>query len=224
MNTIQRNIKRIKSDVAKEAVRIGRKAESIGILAVSKKQPINAIEEAWDSGITDFGENYLQEALPKMEALKHLPITWHFIGKIQSNKTRLIAENFQWVHTIDQLKIARRLDAQTPKGKLLQVCLQVNIDDDPNKAGITSHEAKGFLSELRELKRIRVRGMMVILHKNAIPMESYRRTASLFEKSFEEDQNNWDTLSMGMTNDYREAVKNGASLLRIGTGIFGKRL
>ena len=224
MNTIQRNIKRIKSDVAKEAVRIGRKAESIGILAVSKKQPINAIEEAWDSGITDFGENYLQEALPKMEALKHLPITWHFIGKIQSNKTRLIAENFQWVHTIDRLKIARRLDAQTPKGKLLQVCLQVNIDDDPNKAGITSHEAKGFLSELRELKRIRVRGMMVILHKNAIPMESYRRTASLFEKSFEEDQNNWDTLSMGMTNDYREAVKNGASLLRIGTGIFGKRL
>ena len=224
MNTIQRNIKRIKSDVAKEALQAGRTAGSISILAVSKKQPINAIEEAWDAGITDFGENYLQEALPKMQALKHLPITWHFIGKIQSNKTRLIAENFQWVHTIDRLKIARRLDAQTPKGKLLQVCLQVNIDDDPNKAGVTSHEAKGFLSELRNLKRIRVRGMMVILHKNAIPMESYRRTASLFEKSFEEDQNNWDTLSIGMTNDYREAVKNGASLLRIGTGIFGKRL
>ena len=224
MNTIQRNIKRIKSDVAKEALQVGRKAGSISILAVSKKQPINAIEEAWDAGITDFGENYLQEALPKMQALKHLPITWHFIGKIQSNKTRLIAENFQWVHTIDRLKIARRLDAQTPKGKLLQVCLQVNIDDDPNKAGVTSHEAKGFLSELRDLKRIRVRGMMVILHKNAIPMESYRRTASLFENAFEEDQDNWDTLSMGMTKDYREAVKNGASLLRIGTGIFGKRL
>ena len=224
MNTIQKNIKRIKSDVAKEALQVGRKAGSISILAVSKKQPINAIEEAWDAGITDFGENYLQEALPKMQALKHLPITWHFIGKIQSNKTRLIAENFQWVHTIDRLKIARRLDAQTPKGKLLQVCLQVNIDDDPNKAGVTSHEAKGFLSELCDLKRIRVRGMMVILHKNAIPMESYRRTASLFENAFEEDQNNWDTLSMGMTNDYREAVKNGASLLRIGTGIFGKRL
>ena len=194
------------------------------LLAVSKTKPAADIETAYAAGLTHFGENYLQEAVAKVQALAHLPLTWHFIGAVQSNKTRAIAENFHWVHTVDRAKIARRLSEQCPAGKTLNVCLQVNIDGDPAKAGVQPGDpiAK-LLDEVANLSGLRVRGLMTILERAGDPLPSYRRVAALLEKLAARAPRPWDTLSMGMSNDYAQAIMAGATHVRIGTDIFGPR-
>ena len=169
----------------------------VHLVAVSKTKPVTAIESAYAAGLTDFGENYLQEATAKIRALAHLPLTWHFIGAIQSNKTRAIAQNFHWVHTLDRGKIARRLSDQCPQGKILNVCLQVNIDQDPAKAGVLSEHAAALLDEVTPLPNLRVRGLMTVLESTGDPLSGYRRLAALFADLADRGQESWDTLSMG---------------------------
>lgn len=201
----------------------GRDPADIHLVAVSKTKPTAAIEEAYAAGLTDFGENYVQEATAKIRALAHLPLNWHFIGAIQSNKTRSIAENFQWVHTVDRSKIARRLSDQCPPGKILDACLQVNIDLDPAKAGVLPEHAAALLDEVARLPNLRVRGLMTILESAGDPLSSYQRLAALFADLAGHGQQSWDTLSMGMSRDYPQAIMAGATHVRIGTDIFGPR-
>lgn len=190
---------------------------------MSKRKPSSDIKAAYAAGLTNFGENYLQEALPKIAELADLPITWHFIGAIQSNKTRAIAENFHWVHTIDRVKVARRLADQCPPGKVLQACIQVNIDADPAKAGAAPKAVGNLLAELGALTNLRLRGLMAILDLNSDPLQSYRRVQELFVAVGREQGSHWDTLSMGMSRDFEAAIEAGATFVRVGTEIFGAR-
>ncbi len=193
------------------------------MIAVSKRKPTRAIEDAHRAGLSDFGENYLQEALPKIAALEHLPLRWHFIGALQSNKTRQVARHFDWVHTVDRPKIARRLNQQCPEGKRLQVCLQVNVDADPGKSGVEPAAAADLLREVSGLDRLAIRGLMTIVDPNADTRESFARMAGLFSRLAPLAADPWDTLSMGMSNDYEQAIMAGATHVRIGTAIFGAR-
>jgi len=224
LRSISKNIAATRSSVAAAAKAAGRDPASVHVVAVSKRKPADAIEAAYAAGLTDFGENYLQEAVAKIHALAHLPLTWHFIGAIQSNKTRPIAENFHWVHTVDRGKIARRLSEQCPPGKALDVCLQVNIDADPAKAGVLPGKAVAtLLNEVAHLPNLRVRGLMTILESTADPLPSYQRLAQLFSDLADRAPPSWDTLSMGMSKDYSQAIMAGATQVRIGTSIFGPR-
>jgi pyridoxal phosphate enzyme (YggS family) len=201
----------------------GRNPAHVHLVAVSKTKPATAIEAAYAAGLTDFGENYLQEAITKIRALAHLRLTWHFIGAIQSNKTRSIAENFHWVHTVDRSRIARRLSEQCPQGKILDACLQVNIDQDPAKAGVLPEHAATLLDEVAQLPNLRVRGLMTVLEYAGDPLSGYQRLAALFADLADRGQESWDTLSMGMSRDYPQAIMAGATHVRIGTDIFGPR-
>jgi len=224
LHSISKNIAATKARVLAAAQAAGRDPAEINVVAVSKKKPATDIEAAYAAGLTDFGENYLQEAVGKIQALGHLPLTWHFIGAIQSNKTRLIAENFNWVHTIDRTRIARRLSEQCPAGKALDVCLQVNIDADPAKAGVLPEDAAALLDDVVGLPNLRLRGLMTILESAADPLASYKRLAALFaDLAGALNAENWDTLSMGMSKDYAQAIMAGATHVRIGTDIFGAR-
>lgn len=223
LHSIAKNIAATQARIADAARAVGREPDSVKLIAVSKRKPIEQIEQAYAAGLTNFGENYLQEAIPKIEALSHLPITWHFIGAIQSNKTRAIAEHFHWVHTIDRSKIAKRLNDQCPSGKTLQACLQVNVDADPSKAGVDSHHAAQTLKDIDELPAIQLRGLMTILRLDADPLKGYNRLHDLFEELRGDTHEPWDTLSMGMSRDYPEAIASGATHVRIGTDIFGAR-
>jgi pyridoxal phosphate enzyme (YggS family) len=223
LHSISHNVASVRSCVVSAARAAQRDPDEVCLIAVSKRQPARAIEEAHGAGLKDFGENYLQEALPKIAALGHLPLTWHFIGALQSNKTRQVARHFDWVHTVDRPKIARRLNEQCPDDKTLQVCLQVNIDADPGKAGVDPAAVADLLKELVDLERICVRGLMTILDPNADAPESFARMAKLFAGLAPLAAGRWDTLSMGMSNDYEQAIMAGATHVRIGTAIFGAR-
>ena len=224
LHSISKNIAATKARVLAAAQAAGRDPGEIHVVAVSKKKPATDVEAAYAAGLTDFGENYLQEAVNKIQALGHLPLTWHFIGAIQSNKTRLIAENFHWVHTIDRIRIARRLSEQCPAGRTLDVCLQVNIDADPAKAGVLPAAAAALLDDVVGLPNLRLRGLMTILESAADPLASYKRLAALFvDLAGAASAENWDTLSMGMSKDYAQAIMAGATHVRIGTDIFGAR-
>lgn len=223
LHSISQNVAAVRSSVAAAALTAHRNPEDVCLIAVSKRHPAAAIEEAHGAGLNDFGENYLQEALPKIATLNHLPLTWHFIGAIQSNKTRQIARHFHWVHTVDRPRIAKRLNEQCPEGKTLQVCLQVNIDADPGKSGVDPNSAADLLTEVVGLERLQVRGLMTMLDPDADALESYTRTAELFAELAPLTVGRWDTLSMGMSNDYEQAIMAGATHVRIGTAIFGAR-
>ncbi len=223
LRAIAKNIATIQARKAAAARSAGRDPESVVIVAVAKRKPASDIEQAYAAGLTNFGENYLQEAIPKIVALGHLPLTWHFIGSIQSNKTRAIAEHFDWVHTIDRTKIAQRLNDQCPAGKTLQACLQVNVDADPAKAGVAAADAQAALLEMADLPALRVRGLMTILNADADPQASYQRMHELFVELGRSAPKPWDTLSMGMSRDYPQAIANGATIVRIGNEIFGAR-
>jgi len=223
LHSISENIAATKASVNAAAHAAGRDPTDIHLVAVSKNKPGAAIEAAYAVGLTDFGENYLQEAVGKIQALAHLPLTWHFIGAIQSNKTRPIAEYFHWVHTVDRGKIARRLSEQCPQGKILDVCLQVNIDQDSAKAGVLPGDAATLLDEVAGLPNLRVRGLMTILESCGDPLPSYQRLAALFIDLAGRGKGPWDTLSMGMSKDYAQAIMAGATHVRIGTDIFGPR-
>ena len=192
-------------------------------MAVSKTRPASAIRQAHAAGVQHIGENYLQEALSKIAELQDLPLTWHFIGPIQSNKTRAIAEHFDWVHSIDRLKIAQRLSAQRPAHlPPLNVCLQVNISDEDSKAGVPVAELDALAREVTDLPGLRLRGLMAI-PAPAADSEARRQPLRALRETMAALALPLDTLSMGMSDDLDEAIAEGATMVRIGSALFGAR-
>ncbi|MEL0168913.1 MAG: YggS family pyridoxal phosphate-dependent enzyme [Pseudomonadaceae bacterium] len=223
MSTIAENIANVRERIQRAAETAGRPPEAITLLAVSKTRPASAIRDAWAAGLKDIGENYLQEALDKMAELTDLPLCWHFIGPIQSNKTRPIAEHFDWVHSVDRLKIAQRLSDQRPEHlPPLNVCLQVNISDEDSKSGISLAELPALAAAVAALPRIRLRGLMAI-PAPAETSEARRAPLAALRQAAEGLPLALDTLSMGMSDDLTEAVQEGATIVRIGTALFGQR-
>ncbi len=226
MTTIAYNLQAVRTAIAEAAVRAGRSTDEVTLLAVSKTFAHDAIREAYLAGQTCFAENYLQEAIEKIIALHDLPLEWHFIGPIQSNKTRIIAENFNWVHSVDRLKIAKRLSEQRPENlPALQICLQVNISDEESKSGIPLDEVDELAIAISKLPRIQLRGLMAIPapSKDArLQRQPFKLLREILERENRHDLN-LDTLSMGMSDDFSAAISEGATMVRIGTAIFGNR-
>ena len=201
------------------------KSQKVQVIAVSKKKPCSEIIKANKLGIENFGENYLQESLEKIENLKNEKIIWHFIGKIQSNKCKDIAENFAWVHTLDRLKIALKLNKYVPEGKKLKILIQVNLDNDLNKGGIKKEEVVSFKREVQKLSNLDFNGIMIMPSVNADDGKLkliYEEAWKLAKEICEPNEKKCE-LSMGMTHDFKIAVEAGSSMVRIGTGIFGER-
>ena len=226
MNDIEENLQSIRARILAAAAACGRDADSIRLLAVSKRKPSGDIRAAYAAGQSEFGENYLQEALEKMTELDDLDICWHFIGAIQSNKTRPIAQSFDWVHCVDRLKIAHRLSDQRPAERgPLNACIQVNLDDEASKAGIDLAELPELAAAVAGLPGIRLRGLMTI----PAPRDDYAAQCRSFARmtealaSLRRQGLDCDTLSMGMTGDMEAAIAQGSTLVRIGTAIFGER-
>ncbi|TLX53378.1 YggS family pyridoxal phosphate-dependent enzyme [Stutzerimonas nosocomialis] len=223
MSTIATNIAKVGARIREAAQASARDAESVGLLAVSKTQPAEAIREAFGAGVRDFGENYLQEALDKQTALTDLALHWHFIGPIQSNKTKAIAEHFDWVHSVDRLKIAQRLSEQRPDALgPLNICLQVNVSGEASKSGCAPEAVAGLAEAIAELPRLRLRGLMTIPAPTEDPTEQRRAFARLRQLK-EALGPDLDTLSMGMSQDLEAAIAEGATWVRIGTALFGAR-
>jgi len=208
------------------ARRAGRDPGGVRLLAVSTQQPVEAIAAAADAGQMEFGENYVREGIPKIEALRGRPLTWHFIGQLQANKTREVAEHFQWVHTVDRERIATRLDAQRPHfAGPLDVLLQVRLGDEPGKGGAQPADLPKLAQFVAGLPRLRLRGLMCI--PPPLPDEAAQRVPFARLRGLLADLNDrghrLDTLSMGMSADLEAAVLEGATLVRIGTAVFGPR-
>jgi pyridoxal phosphate enzyme (YggS family) len=206
----------------------GRDPSAVRLLAVSKQQPAAAIRAAFEAGQLEFGENYLQEALPKIRELAALPIVWHFIGQLQGNKTRAVAENFAWVHTLDRERIARRLSAQRPHhAPPLEVLVQVRLDEEPDKGGVEPQELPRLAEIVAGLPRLRLRGLMSIPAPPGDAQLSAQRIPFARLRALLADLNarghDLDTLSMGMSADLEAAVAEGATIVRVGTALFGPR-
>ncbi|MDE0420151.1 MAG: YggS family pyridoxal phosphate-dependent enzyme [Gammaproteobacteria bacterium] len=193
----------------------------VRLVAVSKARTASEIANAHAAGQRDFGENYLQEAVVKIKALAELDIVWHFIGAIQSNKTTDIARHFQWIHTVDRPKIANRLDQAAERP--LDVCIQVNVDDEPQKAGVSARDLPALVDHVLALPRLRLRGLMAIPRAGGDRRASFRELRSLFDDLGADAGDHWDSLSMGMSEDFETAIDEGATMVRIGTAIFGPR-
>jgi pyridoxal phosphate enzyme (YggS family) len=223
---VTENLALIRNLLATTATEADRDPDSISLLAVSKKQPLEKIVEAAAAGHRDFGENFVQEGLDKMQASSNADLTWHLIGHLQSNKTRVVAEYFDWVHTIDKLKTAKRLSQQRPAHlSPLNICLQVNIDDEPGKSGVSVNAVRALAVACAELPGIRLRGLMclpAIREDFAAQREPFARLRRIQEEMQPEDLS-LDTLSMGMSGDFRAAIFEGATIVRIGTALFGER-
>ncbi|EZP69195.1 YggS family pyridoxal phosphate-dependent enzyme [Pseudomonas sp. P7] len=223
MSTIADNIGLVSQRIRAAADAVQRDASSIHLLAVSKTKPAQAVREAYAAGQLEFGENYLQEALGKQAELTDLPLSWHFIGPIQSNKTRAIAENFAWVHSVDRLKIAQRLSEQRPADlPPLNICIQVNVSGEASKSGCTPADLPALANAISALPRLTLRGLM------AIPEPTEDRTEQDAAFATVRDLQNslnlpLDTLSMGMSHDLESAIAQGATWVRIGTALFGAR-
>lgn len=223
MSTIADNILQVSSRIQAAAKAAHRDENSIQLLAVSKTKPAEALREAYAAGIRDFGENYLQEALGKQLELADLPLIWHFIGPIQSNKTRAIAEHFDWVHSVDRLKIAQRLSEQRPADlPPLNICIQVNVSGEASKSGCTPADLAALADAISALPRLKLRGLMAIPE----PTEDRAAQDAAFAavQSLQASLNlPLDTLSMGMSHDLESAIAQGATWVRIGTALFGAR-
>ncbi|GIX30912.1 MAG: YggS family pyridoxal phosphate enzyme [Porticoccaceae bacterium] len=223
------NLARVRERIARAARMAGRDPGEIALVAVSKGHPPEAIRAAWRLGLRSFGENYLQEAQAKMAALADLPLEWHFLGPVQSNKTREIAARFAWVHSVDRFKVARRLSEQRPPQlPPLQICLQVNLDDEPSKSGVRCAEVADLALAVAELPRLALRGLMAIPRPRSDPAaqrEPFFRLRRLLAtlRALDPRLARLDTLSMGMSADLEAAVAEGATLVRIGTALFGPR-
>ena len=201
-----------------------RDVTQVELLAVSKTHPAAALREMYQTGQRAFGENYLQEALDKIQALDGLEIEWHFIGHVQRNKTKHLAEKFAWVHGVDRLIIAERLSAQrTTEQTPLNICLQVNIDLQESKDGCQPDEVAELVAQISQLPNLRLRGLMVIPAPNN--SQAFKDAKSLFDqvKSQHHQVEDWDTLSMGMSGDMKEAIEAGSTMVRVGTALFGAR-
>jgi pyridoxal phosphate enzyme (YggS family) len=223
---VTENLRKIRDLLNFAAIEANRDPAEVRLLAVSKKQSLEKIREAYAAGQRDFGENFVQEAVEKIEAMAKEDLTWHFIGHLQSNKTRVVAENFDWVHTIDKLKTARRLSDQRPDSlPPLNICLQVNVDEEESKSGVTPNALPALAAACMELPNIRLRGLMCLPaireepEEQRIPFSVLRRLA----EKLRTDGIDMDTLSMGMTADFRAAILEGATIVRIGTALFGER-
>jgi len=223
MTTIADNITTVAARIAAAAQATGRDSASIGLLAVSKTKPAAAVREAHAAGLRDFGENYLQEALGKQAELTDLPLCWHFIGPIQSNKTRAIAEHFDWVHSVDRLKIAQRLSEQRPADLApLNICIQVNVSGEASKSGCTPADLPALAAAISALPNLKLRGLMAIPEPTEERAEQDAAFATV--RTLQDSLNlPLDTLSMGMSHDLESAIAQGATWVRIGTALFGAR-
>ena len=222
---ISSNLHKINLDIEENCKLSGRKTDEVILIGASKAQTIDSIREAYESGLTHFGENYLQEAEEKIENLSK-DLVWHYIGSIQSRKAKRIAEIFDWVHTVDSVKVAMKLNNARPKSRgFLNVCLQINIDNEENKSGLDLKEIDSFIERTKSLENLKIRGLMVIPR----PREALEDQKEIFGTvkniflALNEKGNNFDTLSMGMSSDYAAAIQEGATMVRVGTGIFGPR-
>jgi pyridoxal phosphate enzyme (YggS family) len=217
------NLDLVQARIQKALKKSGRPLQATQLLAVSKTKPAVDIRTAFEAGQRCFGENYLQEALEKQQQLADLAIEWHYIGPIQSNKTRAIAEHFDWVHSVDREKIARRLSEQRPAGKPpLNICLQINVDNEDTKSGITLDELPALYSAIKDLPGIQVRGLMAIPAPSTDPAQQQTSFAKV-QQAMQLLSGDLDTLSMGMSGDLESAIAAGSTIVRIGTDIFGAR-
>jgi pyridoxal phosphate enzyme (YggS family) len=226
MTTIASNLQAVRNAVNAAAAEAGRNPGEVMLLAVSKTFAAGKVREAYNAGQVCFAESYVQEALGKIAALQDLDIEWHYIGPVQSNKTRAIAENFAWVHSVDRLKIAERLSEQRPAHlPPLQVCLQVNISRENTKSGVPPNEASGLAHAAAKLPGLKLRGLMAVPAPGVEPAAQRRPFLQL--RKLRDDLNrqglDMDTLSMGMSHDFPAAIAEGATIVRIGTAIFGAR-
>ena len=223
MSTIADNIAQVEARIRAAALAVQRDVTSVHLLAVSKTKPAAALRDAYAAGLRDFGENYLQEARAKQVELADLPLCWHFIGPIQSNKTRDIAEHFAWVHSVDRLKIAQRLSEQRPDGQPpLNICIQVNVSGEASKSGCAPADLPALAHAISALPRLTLRGLMAIPE----PTDERAEQDAAFAKvrELQEGLNmGLDTLSMGMSHDLESAIAQGATWVRIGTALFGAR-
>ncbi len=226
MTTISANLQAVITRIEDAARQFGRNPDGISLLAVSKTWPASDVREAALAGQKLFGENYVQEGIDKARSLESLGLEWHFIGPLQSNKTRPVAETFDWVHAVDRLKIAERLSEQRPENlPALQVCIQVNVSGEQTKSGVSLDEAAALAHRVAALPRIRLRGLMAIpepVEDFAEQRIAFRRLREAFEQLNKEGLS-LDTLSMGMSHDLEAAIAEGATMVRVGTAIFGER-
>ena len=226
MHTIATSLQQVHQRLTQACQQAGRAPDAVTLLAVSKTFGPDAVAQAFAAGQRAFGENYIQEAVEKIALLRHLPLQWHCIGPVQSNKTRLVAENFDWVHTVDRLKIAQRLSEQRPPSlPPLQLCIQVNVDGGTTKSGVAPQEALALAQQVAALPQVRLRGLMCIPESapNFIAACAvFTRARGIFN-ALNAEGLTLDTLSMGMSADLEAAVLEGSTLVRVGTAIFGGR-
>jgi hypothetical protein len=226
MTTISINLQAVRDRISAVCLAAGRRVDDVKLLAVSKTWPAASVREAADAGQVDFGENYVQEGIEKIAELADLNLSWHFIGPLQSNKTRAVAENFAWVHSIDRLKIAQRLAEQRPAHlPPLQVCIQVNVSDEPSKRGCAPAMASALAHAVTALPRLHLRGLMAIpvaTNDTEVQRQNFAQLRMLLEQLNAEGLA-LDTLSMGMSHDLEAAILEGATIVRVGTAIFGQR-
>ena len=226
MDKIGKNVLKIKQDIKAAEKKFNRDSNSVLLMAVSKTQSVENILKAYEAGQRDFGENYIQESIEKIIELKDLDITWHFIGKIQSNKSKYIAENFDWIHSVDKISTLKKInDLRKNVEEKLNVCVQVNIDSEDSKSGILVNEVEDFIVKASKFEKLKIRGLMAIPMYHPDYVSQYKTFAkiknlfdSLIKKNFK-----LDTLSIGMSSDYNAAIEAGSTIVRIGTSIFGER-
>ena len=221
MRSIHDNLQAVRKRIERAAEAAGRDPAAVRLLAVSKTHAAAAIEAAYRAGQRAFGENYVQEALEKMDALRGLAIEWHLVGPVQGNKTRLAAERFQWVQTLDRERIARRLSEQRPAElPALNVLVQVNVSGEASKSGVAPHDVKSLVNVVKTLPRLRLRGLMAIPEPGA-DRAQFQGLKALYDEL--QAEFGFDTLSLGMSEDMEQAIAAGSTLVRIGTAIFGER-
>lgn len=224
MNSLKESRNQVLGQIEAACQQAGRKAETVQLLAVSKTHPSEALREMYATGQREFGENYLQEALEKIETLADLEIEWHFIGHVQRNKTKHLAEKFAWVHGVDRLIIAERLSSQRLATQPpLNICLQVNIDGQDSKDGCQPEEVAELVQKLSQLPHLRLRGIMVIPAPNNVAALLDAQKLFKAVKTLHAHPEDWDTLSMGMSGDLEDAIAAGSTMVRIGTALFGAR-
>jgi len=225
-STTDFNIAKVQQRIRAAEKKYLRAEHSVHLLAVTKTRPASVIRQAAAAGLSDFGENYLQEALDKQAQLDDLNLQWHFIGPIQSNKTRAIAEHFSWVHSVDRVKIAQRLNDQRPEHlPALNICLQLNISAEANKSGVSTADLASLATAVAAMPRLRLRGLMAIPRASDDP-EEQQAAFALVKTAFiklQQTHTDMDTLSMGMSKDMDAAIAEGSTMVRIGTDLFGVR-
>ena len=226
MNKIKKNILEIKKNISKISLDLNRTIDSVTLMAVSKKQSSENIREAYQAGQKDFGENYLQESISKIQELRDLEIVWHYIGSIQSNKSKLIAENYDWVHSIDKISTLKKINKYRGSvNRKINICIQVNIDAEDTKSGLYMNEVEDFIKGCSSMNWVNIRGLMAIPKYQSdsdLKSKAFKKIKHLFDDLIKKGYK-LDTLSIGMSSDYEEAIESGSTIVRIGTAIFGER-